>query len=170
MSGIVSVNVIGSTGGSTSQNNLVGSLGGGQAYVTKGVALSAKGQTYLIAYHLPSAFTTPSCEALVLLVFREATQHVLGDLVGQLLTTLKVEFPYYLSCRLAALSGYPSVLCKWTRTFGVQFIRNLVENKMAVIMYKLCRSLLQTRRGWLWLVHLIHCYLSCVGTLILHNS
>ncbi|MGO8928973.1 MAG: hypothetical protein ACLQU3_19065 [Limisphaerales bacterium] len=55
ISGNVSVNVNGNSGGPASQNNLVGSLGGGQTYVTKGVTVSAKGQIYLVAYHLPSA-------------------------------------------------------------------------------------------------------------------
>lgn len=54
VSGNVSVNVSGSAR-STSQNNLVGSLGGGQTYVTKGQTASAGGQIYLVAYHLPVA-------------------------------------------------------------------------------------------------------------------
>ena len=55
VSGNVSVNVSGSTAGSTSQNNLTGSLSGGPAYVTQGRTVSASGQVYLVAYHLPSA-------------------------------------------------------------------------------------------------------------------
>ena len=55
ISGNMSVNVSGNAGNGVSQNNLTGSLGGGQSYVTKGQMVSANGQTYLIAYHLPMA-------------------------------------------------------------------------------------------------------------------
>jgi hypothetical protein len=54
-SGNVSVNVSGNSDSAVSQNNLTGSLGGGQSYVTRGQTASANGQTYLIAYHLPTA-------------------------------------------------------------------------------------------------------------------
>jgi len=53
--GNVSVNVSGSSEGSTSQNsNMLTTGGGGQAYVTRGQTVSANGQTYLAAYILPS--------------------------------------------------------------------------------------------------------------------
>jgi len=55
VSGNVSVNVNGNSDGPASQNNIVGSLGGGTTYVTKGQTASANGQVYLVAYHLPSA-------------------------------------------------------------------------------------------------------------------
>lgn len=53
-SGNVEVNVNGNTNGSTTQNNLLDVRGSGQAYVTKGQTVSASGQTYLVAYRLPS--------------------------------------------------------------------------------------------------------------------
>jgi len=54
-SGNVAVNVSGSSEGSTSQNNnMLTTGGGGQAYVTRGQTVSANGQTYLVAYILPS--------------------------------------------------------------------------------------------------------------------
>ncbi len=50
----ISVNVNGSTSGSTSQNNnLLGAVSGGRVYITKGLTVAACGQTYLVAYHLP---------------------------------------------------------------------------------------------------------------------
>jgi hypothetical protein len=53
--GNVGVNVSGSAEGSTSQNNnMVSTLGAGQAYVTRGQTVSAGDQTYLVAYLLPS--------------------------------------------------------------------------------------------------------------------
>jgi hypothetical protein len=55
VSGNVSVNVSGNSESAVSQNNLTGSIGGGQSYVTKGQTASANGQAYLIAYHLPTA-------------------------------------------------------------------------------------------------------------------
>jgi hypothetical protein len=55
ITGNVSVNISGSSENAVSQNNLTGSLGGGQSYVTQGQTVSAQGQTYLIAYHLPLA-------------------------------------------------------------------------------------------------------------------
>ena len=55
ISGNMSVNVSGNAGSAVSQNNLTGSLGGGQTFVTKGQTASANGKTYLIAYHLPMA-------------------------------------------------------------------------------------------------------------------
>ncbi len=55
ITGNVSVNVSGNAESAVSQNNLTGSIGGGQCYVTRGQTASAHGQTYLIAYHLPTA-------------------------------------------------------------------------------------------------------------------
>ncbi len=55
VSGNVSVNVNGNQSGPTSQNNLVGALGGSRAYVTQGQIASTPGHSYLVAYHLPSA-------------------------------------------------------------------------------------------------------------------
>lgn len=54
-SGNVAVNVSGSSGDSTSQNNnLLNAGGSGQTFVTKGQTVSAGGQTYLVTYLLPS--------------------------------------------------------------------------------------------------------------------
>jgi hypothetical protein len=55
ITGNMSVNVSGNSESAVSQNNLTGSLGGGQTYVTQGRTASANEQTYLIAYHLPLA-------------------------------------------------------------------------------------------------------------------
>jgi hypothetical protein len=51
----VAVNVSGSSENSTSQNNnMLNMRGGGQDYLTRGQMVSAGGQTYLVAYLLPS--------------------------------------------------------------------------------------------------------------------
>lgn len=51
----ISVNVSGNSNAATSQNNLVGMLSGSRAYLTEGRTVSAAGQTYLVAYHLPGS-------------------------------------------------------------------------------------------------------------------
>lgn len=54
-SGNVSVSVTGSGGTSGSSQNNIADLGGSKSYVTCGQTVSANGQTYLVAYHLPGS-------------------------------------------------------------------------------------------------------------------
>jgi len=55
VTGNVGVNVSGNSDSGVSQNNLIGSLGGGQSYLTKGRTASSHGRSYLVAYHLANA-------------------------------------------------------------------------------------------------------------------
>jgi len=53
VSGNISVSVSGNGSSGSSQNN-VSDLAGSKTYLTKGQTVSADGQTYLVAYHLPN--------------------------------------------------------------------------------------------------------------------